>query len=69
MSSIYSYQLTFLLDFGGVVERFGMIAANSLIDATHKLNDWYANINTLNICHISCGPLELEVDTWEKAFG
>ena len=69
MSSIYSYQLTLLLDSGSIVERFGMVAANSLIDATNKLNEWYDNINSLNIHHISCGPLELEADTWEKVFG
>ena len=69
MSSIYSYQLTLLLDSGGIVKRSGMVAANSLIDATNKLNEWYDNINSLNIHHISCGPLELEADTWEKVFG
>ena len=69
MSSIYSYQLTLLLDSGGIVERSGMVAANSLIDAINKLNEWYDNINSLNIHHISCGPLELEADTWEKVFG
>ena len=69
MSSIYSYQLTLLLDSGGIVERSGMVAANSLIDATNKLNEWYDNINSLNIHHISCGPLELEANTWEKVFG
>lgn len=69
MSSIYSYQLTLLLDSESIVERFGMVAANSLIDATNKLNEWYDNINSLNIHHISCGPLELEADTWEKVFG
>ena len=68
MSSIYSYQLTFLLDSGGIVERHGIVAADSLMSATVKLNEWYDNINSLNINHISCGPLELEAETWEKIF-
>lgn len=66
MSSIYSYQLTFLLDSGGIAERHGIVAADSLMSATTKLNEWYNNINSLSIYHISCGPLELETETWEK---
>lgn len=68
MNSIYSYQLTFLLDSGGIVECHGIVAADTLMSATTKLNEWYDNINSLNINHISCGPLELEAETWEEIF-
>ena len=61
---LYLYDITYILEDGRILERYGLLAADDMPSALTKLTQQYSNLNTVGIVQLNSGPHEISEDTW-----
>lgn len=61
---LYLYNITYILEDGRILERYGLLAADDMPSALTKLTQQYSNLNTVGIVQLNSGPHEISEDTW-----
>ena len=61
---IYLYDVTYILEDGRIIERYGIVAADDMPSAFTKLTQHYKDLNSVNIIQINCSPHEICEETW-----
>ena len=61
---LYLYNITYILEDGRILERYGLLAADDMPSALTKLTQQYSNLNTVGIVQLNSGPHEISEETW-----
>jgi hypothetical protein len=61
---LYLYDITYILEDGRLLERYGLLAADDMPSALTKLAQHYSNLNTVGIVQLNSGPHEIGEETW-----
>lgn len=61
---LYLYDITYILEDGRILERYGLLAADDMPSALAKLTQHYSNLNTVGIAQLNSGPHEICEETW-----
>ena len=61
---LYLYDITYILEDGRILERYGLLAADDMPSALAKLTQHYSNLNTVGIVQLNSGPHEIGEKTW-----
>ena len=61
---IYLYDITYIIEDGRILERFGLLAADDMPSAMTKLTQHYLNLNTVDIRQLNSGPHEIGEEIW-----
>lgn len=61
---LYLYDITYILEDGRILERYGLLAADDMSSALTKLTQHYSNLNTVGIVQLNSGPHEIGEETW-----
>ena len=60
---LYLYDITYILEDGRILERYGLLAADDMSSALAKLTQHYSNLNTVGIVQLNSGPHEIGEET------
>lgn len=63
-AQLYLYDVTYVLEDGRILERYGLVAADDMPSALTKLTQYYSNLNTVGIVQLNSGPHEIGEETW-----
>lgn len=63
-AQLYLYDVTYILEDGRILERYGLLAVEDMPSALLKLTAHYKDLNSVDIIQLDSGPHEIGEEIW-----